>query len=246
LVASGTTSKQVNKENDTKVIGYGGMLIESFLAIISVGTVIIISRGEYTSRLIIEGPVTLFSDGLGNIISSMGIPSALAIAFVALTVSAFALTTLDTCTRLARFTIQEFCEDVDNRPGKIISGNRYLATLVVVVCAVLLLTSGEFTTLWPIFGSANQLLAALALLAVAVWLIKSKVNPNFIVIPMFFMFAVTLSSLFLFAIKNFNEGIYVLSLLAGILFFLSIVLIWLAKESLKKELNKPDKILEKA
>jgi carbon starvation protein len=65
-------------------------------------------------------------------------------------------------------------------------------------------------------------------------------------IPMFFMFAVTLSSLFLFAVKNFNEGIYILSIIAGILFLLSIVLIWLAKESLKKEKNEPDKILKEA
>ncbi|MEQ8417487.1 MAG: carbon starvation protein A [Imperialibacter sp.] len=246
LVASGTTSKQINKENDTKVVGYGGMLIESFLAIISVGTVIIISRGEYASRLVIEGPVTLFSDGLGNIISSSGISAQLAISFVALTVSAFALTTLDTCTRLARFTVQEYFEDVDNKVGKTFTKNRYLATSVVVVCSVLLLTSGEFTTLWPIFGSANQLLAALALLAVAVWLIKNKINPNFVLVPMFFMFSVTLSSLFLFAIKNFTDGIYVLSIIAGILFILSIVLIWLATRSLKKEMNEQGQTLTNA
>ncbi|MEQ9375663.1 MAG: carbon starvation protein A [Imperialibacter sp.] len=246
LVASGTTSKQINKENDTKVVGYGGMLIESFLAIISVGTVIIISRGEYASRLVIEGPVTLFSDGLGNIISSSGISAQLAISFVALTVSAFALTTLDTCTRLARFTVQEYFEDVDNKVGKAFTKNRYLATSVVVVCSVLLLTSGEFTTLWPIFGSANQLLAALALLAVAVWLIKNKINPNFVLVPMFFMFSVTLSSLLLFAIKNFTDGIYVLSIIAGILFILSIVLIWLATRSLKKEMNEQGQTLTNA
>ncbi|MEQ8683832.1 MAG: carbon starvation protein A [Imperialibacter sp.] len=246
LVASGTTSKQINKENDTKVVGYGGMLIESFLAIISVGTVIIISRGEYASRLVIEGPVTLFSDGLGNIISSSGISAQLAISFVALTVSAFALTTLDTCTRLARFTVQEYFEDVDNKVGKAFTKNRHLATSVVVVCSVLLLTSGEFTTLWPIFGSANQLLAALALLAVAVWLIKNKINPNFVLVPMFFMFSVTLSSLLLFAIKNFTDGIYVLSIIAGILFILSIVLIWLATRSLKKEMNEQGQTLTNA
>lgn len=245
LVASGTTSKQVDQEKDAKVIGYGGMLIESFLAIISVGAVIIISRSEYASRLAIEGPVTMFADGLGGMIASTGIPATLATSFVALTVSAFALTTLDTCTRLARFTFQEYFEDVDHKPTKMVAGNRYLATFIVVVLSVLLLTSGEFTTLWPIFGSANQLLAALALLAVAVWLMKRKVKPTFVLIPMFFMFAVTLSSLFLFAVQNFSKGIYILSVLAGLLFLLAIVLLWLAKESLKKELNEPDKSLEK-
>jgi carbon starvation protein len=113
--------------------------------------------------------------------------------------------------------------------------NRYLATFIVVVLSVLLLASGSFATLWPIFGSANQLLAALALLAVAVWLIKKKVNPTFVLIPMFFMFAVTLSSLLLFAIQNFNNGTYLLSFIAGLLFLLSIVLAWFARNSLKKD-----------
>lgn len=245
LVASGTTSKQVDKETDAKVIGYGGMLIESFLAIISVAAVIVISKTEYASRLTSEGPVAMFADGLGGIISATGIAAGLATSFVALTVSAFALTTLDTCTRLARFTFQEYFEDVDHKAGQVLAKNRFIATLIVVVCSVLLLSSGEFTTLWPIFGSANQLLAALALLAVAVWLIKRKVKPVFVLVPMFFMFAVTLSSLLLFAVQNFNKGIYVLSVLAGLLFLLSLVLIWLARQSLKKELTQTSKNLEK-
>ncbi|MEX0684871.1 MAG: carbon starvation protein A [Balneolales bacterium] len=246
VVASGTTSKQINKEQDVKVVGFGGMLIESFLAIISVGAVIVLSRGEYNSKLITQDPVTMFADGLGGIISVLGVSPALAITFVALAVSAFALTTLDTCTRLARFIFQEFFEDVDNSTGKVFAGNRYIATGIVVVLSILLLTSGEFTTLWPIFGSANQLLAALALLAVAIWLIKKKINATFVLIPMFFMFAVTLSSLLLFAVQNFNRGVYVLSGIAGILFVLSVVLIWLARQSLKKELaQKLDQKAEK-
>lgn len=244
LVASGTTSKQLNKEGDAKMVGFGGMLIESFLAIISVGTVIIASRTEYISNLTSQGPVGIFSNGLGGIISSTGISADLAITFVALTVSAFALTTLDTCTRLARFTFQEYFEDVDHVAGKTLSGNRYLATSIVVVLSVLLLFSGEFSTLWPIFGSANQLLAALALLAVAVWLIRSKKNANFVLIPMFFMFAVTLSSLLLFAISNFNKGVYVLAVIASLLFILSVVLILLARKSLKKELGKKRELQE--
>ncbi len=238
LVASGTTSKQINKEKDAKIVGFGGMLIETFLAILSVGAVMVITRTDYVSRLTVDGPVTMFADGLGGIISSTGISLGLATSFVALTVSAFALTTLDTCTRLARFTFQEYFEDVDHKIGKKLGENRYVATFIVVICSVLLLTTGEFTTLWPIFGSANQLLAALALLTVAVWLIKNKVNSNFVLIPMFFMFAVALSSLFLFAIKNFNEGIYILAFLAGVLFILAIVLLILARKSLKKEINK--------
>ncbi len=238
LVASGTTSKQIDKESDVKVVGFGGMLIESFLAIISVGAVIVLERADYTGLLLTDGPVNMFADGLGFIISSLGISEKLAITFVALTISAFALTTLDTCTRLARFTFQEYFEDIKQEKVRRVSQNRFVATLIVVILSALMLLSGEFSVLWPIFGSANQLLAALALLAVSIWLYKIKENATFVLIPMFFMFTITLSSLFLFAWENYNKGIYVLSIIAGVLFLLSIVLIRLAYKSLKAEKRK--------
>lgn len=241
LVASGTTSKQLDKESDAKMVGFGGMLIESFLAIISVGAVIILSRTEYLDRLTVEGPVALFSTGLGGMISSLGIPQPFAIGFVALTVSAFALTTLDTCTRLARFTLQEYFEDMPQPAAQVMAKNRYLSTTIVVILSVLLLASGEFEKLWPIFGSANQLLAALALLTIGVWLIKKNISATFVTIPMFFMFTVTLASLGLFAWKNFQDEGYILASIASILFVLAIALILLAIKSLKKEVKTSEK-----
>jgi carbon starvation protein len=235
LVASGTTSKQLDKVSDAKIVGFGGMLIESFLAIISVGAVAILSRDEYTSRLGAEGPVALFSNGIGGMISTLGISESFAVGFVALTVSAFALTTLDTCTRLARFTLQEYFEDIPQPTAQVLASNRYISTIVVVILSVLLLLSGEFNTLWPIFGSANQLLAALALLTIAVWLIRKNIPATFVMIPMFFMFTVTLASLGLFAWKNFQEKGYVLAVIAALLFVLAIALIYLAFKSLKAE-----------
>jgi carbon starvation protein len=172
-------------------------------------------------------------------IATLGIPEQFAIGFLALTVSAFALTTLDTCTRLARFTLQEYFEDMPQPAAQYISKNRYLSTSLVVILSVLLLASGEFTTLWPIFGSANQLLAALALLTIAVWLIRKQINAWFVTIPMFFMFTVTLASLGLFAWKNFQNEVYVLSIIASLLFVLAISLMVLAAKSLKKELKVP-------
>lgn len=243
LVASGTTSKQLDKESDAKIVGFGGMLIESFLAIIAVGAVMILSREEYTERLGVEGPVALFSTGLGGMIASLGLPESFAVGFVALAVSAFALTTLDTCTRLARFTLQEYFEDMPQPAAQVLAKNRYLSTLVVVVLSILLLTSGEFSTLWPIFGSANQLLAALALLTIAVWLIKKNISATFVTIPMFFMFTVTLASLGLFAWKNYQEQGYILAIIAALLFVLAIALIVLAVQSLKKEVKAPEKAL---
>jgi len=235
LVASGTTSKQLDKESDAKIVGFGGMLIESFLAIIAVGAVVILSRQEYTDRLTIEGPVALFSTGLGGMIASLGLSETFAVGFVALTVSAFALTTLDTCTRLARFTLQEYFEDMPQPAAQVMAKNRYISTTIVIVLSMLLLGSGEFSLLWPIFGSANQLLAALALLTIGVWLIKKKISATFVTIPMFFMFTVTLASLGLFAWKNYQEAGYVLALIASLLFVLAIALIVLAIQSLKKE-----------
>jgi carbon starvation protein len=243
LVASGTTSKQLDKVSDAKVVGFGGMLIESFLAIISVGAVAVLTREEYTGRLGTEGPVALFSNGIGGMISTLGISETFAIGFVALTVSAFALTTLDTCTRLARFTLQEYFEDMPQPIAQTMAKNRYLSTLVVVILSILLLASGEFGTLWPIFGSANQLLAALALLTIAVWLIRKKISATFVMIPMFFMFTVTLASLGLFAWKNFQEKGYVLAVIASLLFVLAISLIFLAFKSLKNEAKEPAKAL---
>ena len=239
LVASGTTSKQLDKESDAKIVGFGGMLIESFLAIISVGAVIILSRSEYLDRLTVEGPVALFSTGLGGMIASLGLSETFAVGFVALTVSAFALTTLDTCTRLARFTLQEYFEDMPQPAAQVLAKNRYLSTLIVVILSILLLGSGEFSLLWPIFGSANQLLAALALLTVGVWLIKKNISATFVTIPMFFMFTVTLASLGLFAWKNYQEAGYVLAGIAALLFVLAIALIFLAIQSLKKEVKTP-------
>ncbi len=234
LVASGTTAKQLDREEDAKVVGYGGMLIESFLAIISVCAVIVLDRGDYVAQLSALGPVTLFSQGLGGMIASLGIPPVIAISFVALTVSAFALTTLDTCTRLARFSMQELCEGNLLPGADFFANNRFAATLVPLLLSILLLLSGEFTTLWPIFGSANQLLAALALLAVTVWLYRVGVNPMFTLLPMIFMFAVTLSSLFIFAYKNFSANQYFLGVIAVLLSVLSITLIILARRSLKQ------------
>ena len=243
LVASGTTSKQLDKESDSKIVGFGGMLIESFLAIISVGAVIILSRTEYLERITVEGPVALFSTGLGGMISSLGISEPFAVGFVALTVSAFALTTLDTCTRLARFTLQEYFEDMPQPAAQVMAKNRYLSTTIVVILSVLLLASGEFERLWPIFGSANQLLAALALLTIGVWLMKKNISATFVTIPMFFMFSVTLASLGLFAWKNFQDDGYILAAIASILFVLAIALIVLAIRSLKKEVKASEQTL---
>lgn len=238
LVASGTTAKQINKETDAKLVGFGGMLIESLLAVVALGTVMILTREDYMIKLKELSPVGLFSQGLGGFISSLGIPENLSVPFVALTVSAFALTTLDTCTRLARYAFQEFFEDRENKAAKTFAKNRYIGTTVTVVAGAFLVYSGGFNALWPVFGSVNQLLAALALLAVSVWLARQNIKNTFTVIPMIFMFTVTLSSLAIFSWKNLMSHQYLLGIISAFLLVLSVILIVLAKRSLSLHLKK--------
>ncbi|MCC5920138.1 MAG: carbon starvation protein A [Cyclobacteriaceae bacterium] len=245
LVATGTSSKQLNKESDVKVIGFGGMLIESFLAILAVAAVIILEKENYALQLSEDGPVTLFADGLGFVISQLHISELVAVAFVALTVSAFALTTLDTCTRLARFIIHEYFEKTNsNNASEAFArnlswfNNRFLVTLIVVLLAAALLLTGEFASLWPIFGSANQLLAAVALLALSTWLTHQQKARNIVLIPMVFMYLVTTASLVLFIWSKIQLGEYVLALIAICLLVLAFALLIPASKKLFPSKNR--------
>ncbi|MFW6266131.1 MAG: carbon starvation protein A [Halanaerobiales bacterium] len=225
LVASGTTAKQLNKETDAHLIGYGGMLIESTLAVIALLTAAVVTQGSYNELLGGGGPVNVFSHGIGQFVTNIGISAEVGMNFAALAVSAFALTTLDTATRLGRFIFQEYFETEEGENTSI-AGNMYVATLITVVFAASLAFSGQWNKIWPIFGSANQLLAALALLSLAVWLAHKGINNLKAVIPMVFMFAVTLTALVLLIKDNlFAGGNVTLGIIGVLLFILAIVLV---------------------
>lgn len=233
LVSSGTTSKQLDLESDAKIVGYGSMLIEGILAVVALVTAITavsVLKDNYHQWVTSEGPINIFSKGLGSFISSLGIPEEGGITFAALAISAFCLTTLDTATRLARFIFQEFFEG----KGKmsILSRSRYLATLLTVLFSGFLAFSGTSSVLWPMFGSANQLLAAIALLAVTVWLAELKKKKNFVRIPMYFMFCVTLTALGFLIHKNFVARNVTLFLIAVLLFVVAVFLVLQAGKSL--------------
>ena len=210
LVGSGTTAKQLDQEKDAKPIAYGGMLIECALALISVCAVGYIwaqyKSGETTTPTVVfaTGLASMFSkvfgDGCYNVVYSMLI----------LAVSAFCLTSVDTATRLARYMFQELFtpagQDSKSLTGwrKVIT-NPYVATAITVVAGVALgLTC--YAKIWALFGAANQLLAALGLLAVCCWLGKIGRNNKMFYFPMFFMLVVTLTSL-AFTIKTQITGI---------------------------------------
>lgn len=237
LVGSGTSSKQLYKESDAKKIGYGAMLIEGLLAIVALITVAYISNKQFGSLLGNGGPVNVFSEGIANFMASFGIPFGIGKTFTSLAISAFALTSLDTATRLGRFIFQEFFDTngLNNKEATKANplSNMYVSTTITVVCSGLLAVMG-YEKIWPIFGSANQLLAAIALMAIAIWLANSNKSFKEFIIPIIFMFIVTIVSL-CFNIKA-NIGVnYALVIIAVLLLVLAIILIKEAIMFIKKE-----------
>ena len=245
LVGSGTTARQLDHERDAKPIAYGGMLIECALALISLAAVSFIWQ-EYVAGDI-RVPTQVFATGISRMVAS--IPGLEATqptvsALLVLTVSAFCLTSLDTATRLARYMFQEFWLE----PGqtyKDVTGikatlsNPYVATAITVVLGVGLGMTG-YGKIWPLFGAANQLLAALALLTVCAWLGNIGRNNKMFYIPMAFMLVVTLFSLFQTVTNRIGQitspdpvvqaavdwGTYAQAILGTLLFILAIVLAW--------------------
>jgi carbon starvation protein len=237
LVGSGTTSKQVDNEADLRLIGYGSMLIEGVLATIAIITAAYIGADKFAELSANGGPTNVFSDGIGNFMTSFGIPFDIGKSFVALAVSAFALTSLDTGTRLGRFIMEEFFYDPSKEKQNPLA-NRYVSTLITVILGGWLAMT-SWSVIWPIFGSANQLLAGLALLSVAVWLKKSGRNYSMFTIPMTFMMIVTLLALIQLTQANLAAGNYILVVFPVLLFILAIVLAVQGYKEISKKIESP-------
>jgi carbon starvation protein len=242
MVASGTTAKQLNREEDARPVGYGGMLIESTLALVALLTAVVVTKEEYLCLLTGAGranPVHVFSVGMAGFLTALGIPAKLGLSFAGLAVSAFALTSLDTATRLGRFSLQELLTRPAKEPAgqNIIARNRFAATGITVVVGGLLLFSGKTMSLWKIFGSANQLLAALAMMAVTAWLAARKRKNWFTIIPMVVMYLVSVSALVyqFVQVLRAEEPNWALLALVVLLFVLAVLL---AYNYLKARLRK--------
>lgn len=240
LVASGTTAKQIDNERHILSIGYGGMLIECVMAIIALICVgILYSNGNMPDGT----PTQIFAKGISTMLSSIGLQDyeATTYSLVILAVSAFALTSLDTATRLARFMLQEFFLEKDQKPSdlqgyKRIITNPIVATVLTVFLGMALASVG-YEKVWGLFGAANQLLAVLALLAVCAWLGNIGKSNRMLYIPMMFMLAATLTSL-LFTIGSRMgdlasgfDGVAAAQLVISIILF--IMAVFLMVEGLK-------------
>lgn len=170
LIASGTTSKQLKRESDAKPVAYGSMMLEAFVAILALTTVMILSP---TSQLAAKpNPNLIYANGIGEYLSAFGFPMVLAVSFALMAFTTFVYDTLDVCTRLGRYILQELLGLKD-------PAGRWVGTLVTAaVPLAFLLTSNDATpawrTYWSVFGASNQLLAALSLLGITVWLWKSR------------------------------------------------------------------------
>ena len=225
LIGSGTTSKQLDNEKDALAIGYGSMLIECILAVISliaIGTLAgkAGSLGAATEALVAKGilaegakatPTIVFGQAIAGFFEQMGMGSGTVKAtytVISLAVSCFCLTSLDTATRLGRFMFQELFATGKNGEKNILS-NMYVATAITALCGFVLCLAG-YQKVWPLFGACNQLVAVPAFLAIGTYLKRIGKNNKMLYIPIIFMSAATLSSLFL----TFKANL--MTLLAGV------------------------------
>ncbi|ELY58547.1 carbon starvation CstA family protein [Natronococcus jeotgali] len=167
LVSSGTTAKQLNKETDAKLIGYGGMLAEGLLAAVALCAVTVVAIPAATGGIGLALPN--FATGGGAILTALGIPFEYAAPFMALVLASFLLTSMDTAVRLGRYMLEEIVGTPETQVESY-AANRYVNTSVIAVVAFFLLASGRWEDLWTLFGGANQLLASLALLTGTIWL----------------------------------------------------------------------------
>ncbi len=242
LVSSGTSSKQIKNEKETKLIGYGAMLIEGIIAVIAIISV------AYLTKQGTGTPVQQFAAGLSYFMSSFGLPVEIGTVFVTLAFSAFALTSLDTATRLGRYMFQELIESDDAANAKKhawqnIVTSPIVATLITVGASVGLILYG-YGNIWPIFGAANQLLAGLALLAITAWFVKEKKGFLVTCIPMVFMFGVTLSALVILGWGFISQGKILLGMIACALLVLALVLIGVATKVFTKRTNKEEALTQ--
>lgn len=230
LVSSGTTSKQLDKESDAKLISYGGMIIEGLVAVIALATVMIISKEKYSE--LIKNPISIYANGMSLFFSKLGFSAKFGESFAILALSTFILTTLDTATRIGRYTLTELLGEYIP-----IFKDKYLSTLVTIGAALLLIFAKSYDgqgnlipawkMIWPIFGSSNQLLASLTLLSATLYLISKKKKCLITLIPLLFMLPMTTFALFLIAIKNLYAPVpnYTIGISSIVLIVLALLLV---------------------
>jgi len=236
IVSSGTTSKQLAKEKDSLLIGYGAMLLEGLVAVLAMATIMMLPKGSSILKL---DPNMIYANGIAQYLGLVKINYNIALPFALLAFSTFVYDTLDVCTRLARYIFQELTGWKSKAGGFFAA----LVTLTIPFLFLMFTRAKGYLVAWPIFGTSNQLLASLILLALSVWLIKTGRNPIYTLLPMLFMLTMTLWSLismtipFLKSLPDIFQGKIIPDVLISgvcgvLLLFLSLMLVWEAIRSL--------------
>ena len=229
LVSSGTSSKTISNEKDMLPVGYGAMLTETLLGVVSlivVGAVAV--NGTAPAGLT---PFQIFSSGVAGFMERLGVPQSFANVFMTMCISALALSTLDSVGRIGRLSFQELFmdESKEETPLTKFLTNRYVATVVTLALGYVLCLGG-YQNVWALFGAANQMLAALVLLGVAVFLKATKRENKMVLVPMGVMLAVTFTAIVLNVVSNvqaYMNGTAVF-LVNGLQLILAVFLIVLA------------------
>ena len=209
LVSSGTSSKTISNEKDMLKVGYGAMVLESLLAVIALCVAGAVASADGTAAA--GTPFQIFSSGVAGFLEMFGIPVFVAQSFMTMCVSALAFTTLDSVARIGRMSFQELfsVDDMEHAEGwRKVLCNKYFATLITLVFGYILTQVG-YSNIWPLFGSANQLLSALVLITLCVFLKVTGREMRTLVPPFVIMLIVTFSALiqrFFSLIRAFAAG----------------------------------------
>jgi len=240
LVSSGTTAKQLDRETDAPFIGYVGMIGESLLALLAV---LATTAGAFSSHSAwadfygtwhkaagLHQKLGIFIQGTGNFIHQLGVPMGLSQAFISVVVVGFAMTSVDTGTRLLRFNIEEIGDTL----GIKVLENRYVATAIAVFSIgffAFFKVGGKAAGLylWTLFGTTNQIMAGLTLLAVTIYLYRKRKPILYTALPMVLVLGATISSMVIGIYKALAGGQWLLVAVGGIILFLAL---WVLLEGL--------------
>ena len=209
LVSSGTSSKTVENEKDMLKVGYGAMVLESLLAVLALCVAGAAASADGTPAT--GTPFAIFSSGVAGFLEMFGIPVYAAQCFMTMCVSALALTSLDSVARIGRMSFQELfiVDDMEHAEGwRKLLCNKYFATVITLVCGYILTQIG-YSNIWPLFGSANQLLSALVLITLCVFLRVTGRENRTLLVPLVVMLCVTFTALVercIALVKAYNAG----------------------------------------
>lgn len=211
LVASGTTSRQLYKETDAKPVGYGGMILESVVAIIALSTLMILGASQAN---VLKDPNMIYASGIATFLNYLGIPQGFALNFALLAFATFVYDTLDVATRLGRYIFEELA-GIRNRFSPYIASFITLLLPAVFLMQKIVDADGNpipaWRVFWTVFGASNQLLAGFVLLIISLWLFKNKMKFFHVLAGTVFMLTTSITALILFvkpALARLASGVF--------------------------------------